>query len=111
MSSEEQTINRLKQFKDYKQLSFTKMGKALGIDQRTFNYYFEGRRVPACVLEKALQVYPELSAEWLMRGEGDMLREDDTEKASTESLLDRIEALEVNNHALRLAIEALTKKE
>lgn len=111
MSREEQTINRLKQFKEHKQMSLTKMGKALGIDQRTFNYYFEGRRAPACVLEKALEVFPELSAEWLMRGEGDMIREDDAEKVSTESLIDRIETLEENNRALRLAIEALTKKE
>lgn len=109
MSKTENFIERIAQFRDAKGLSNAKMSKAVGIDARTFNYYFEGRRTPAYALEKILLAYPELSAEWLLRGTGSMML-DENERASYEALSERIQTLEENNAALRLAIEALSNK-
>lgn len=109
MSEKESFIERLVKFKEAKGLSNAKISKALGIEPRTFNYYFEGRRTPAFVLERILLAYPELSAEWLLRGEGEMFI-DGSEKASIDDLLEKNRTLQENNTALRLAIEALSAK-
>lgn len=64
-----------------KQLSFEMFGsnisafaKAIGIQQVTFNNYILGkRRLSLEAVESILNSFPSLSAEWLLRGKGEML--------------------------------------
>lgn len=44
-----------------------------GIAQNTMSYYLTGQRKPSYeAVEKILRAFPELSAEWLIRGVGNM---------------------------------------
>lgn len=53
----------------------TSFSKIVGIPQVTLNNYVKGRRgVSYEVIEAILSAFPEVSAEWLLRGEGNMLR-------------------------------------
>lgn len=48
--------------------------EAMGISQQALNNYTRGtNRIPVMLLERILKKYPQLSAEWLMRGRGNML--------------------------------------
>lgn len=47
----------------------------IGMNQVTINDYINGKRKPSLALAyNILQVHSEISAEWLMRGEGEMTR-------------------------------------
>lgn len=64
-----------------KQLSFemfdsntSAFAKAIGIQQVTFNNYISGKRKLSLeAVESILNAFQTLSAEWLLRGEGEML--------------------------------------
>ncbi|MDC2304283.1 helix-turn-helix transcriptional regulator [Bacteroides stercoris] len=50
--------------------------KKIGIPQVSLNNYTRGRRkLRLEVIEAVIQAFPNISAEWLLRGEGDMIRE------------------------------------
>lgn len=50
--------------------------KKIGIPQVSLNNYTGGRRKLSLeVIEAVIQAFPNISAEWLLRGEGDMIRE------------------------------------
>lgn len=44
----------------------------IGIAQRTFNYYVNGRDPSYEAIHAILYTFPDVSAEWLTRGEGEM---------------------------------------
>lgn len=53
----------------------------IGVGQQTFNNYMNGTRsVTLEVINSTLNTFPELSAEWLIRGEGEMLISDNLPK-------------------------------
>lgn len=53
----------------------TSFSKIVGIPQVTLNNYVKGRRgISYEVIEAILTAFPEVSAEWLLRGEGEMLK-------------------------------------
>ncbi len=117
-------INRIKSLLDYLQINENAFSNIIGISQRTLNYYINGKRKPSFeLIEKILNAYPDLSAEWLLRGEGDMYRTSnmDYEKSEsyneellknfvdqTSTLLsnrdERIRELEIENAALKSGI-------
>lgn len=68
-------INRLKAYLAAKKLSGTALGKEVGRSPVTVNQYLSGRRqsVPCDFIADVLAHYPDLSAEWLTRGVGDMI--------------------------------------
>lgn len=81
----DEIMARIKEFQKAKGLSERKLSKSIGIDERAFNYYSRGREYPSKVLFNLLSVYKELSAEWLMRGNGEMYS--DASSKDYESLL------------------------
>lgn len=64
---------RIKALIEEKGCSITSFSKRIGIAQTTLNNYFKYDRYPAYeTLYAILHTFPDVSAEWLMRGEGDM---------------------------------------
>lgn len=67
-------LNRLKKFLLYRELSFNKFEKSLGVSHGSIsNAWKHQRNIGSNVIEKILATYPEINAEWLLRGEGEML--------------------------------------
>lgn len=75
----EDITKRLNVIKKYYKLSGSGLAKALSENTTSVNCYFSGKSKPSSVfLCKLLDAYPLISAEWLMRGKGNMLLSDAT---------------------------------
>ena len=84
-------INRLKIF--IKNTGKTERAFALscGIAQNTMSYYLTGQRKPSYeAVEKILIAYPQLSSDWLIRGEGSMLTQDETDNDISDVNAERV---------------------
>jgi transcriptional regulator with XRE-family HTH domain len=79
-------IERIKKIIDEKQLSARAFSQAIGFNYTTLNNYLTGRRstIDSELITKVLISYDDISAEWLMRGKGEMLltSEQPTDKES-----------------------------
>ena len=73
-----QTVfQRIMAFLGNKQLSVNALSKMINMSQTTLNTQLKGERaLTASVVEKFLIAFPDVSAEWLLRGKGNMLLED-----------------------------------
>ena len=66
-------LQRIKRLIDAKGLNTNAFALRIGIAQTTLSTYFTKNRYPAYeTLHAILYTFPDVSAEWLMRGEGDM---------------------------------------
>lgn len=76
------TINqRIKQIIQSSGKTITSYASFIGISQPTMKAFVDGESSPRFdTLQKILSAGPEISAEWLMRGEGDMLRTTDDKR-------------------------------
>lgn len=73
-------FQRLTSILEDKQLSVNALSKIIGMSQTTLNTQLKGERtLAASVVEKILLSFPEISAEWVMRGTGNMYL-DETKK-------------------------------
>lgn len=80
---------RINKIREYKGLT----GKALAIEidmkYSTMNNYLNGKQKPTAeFICRILSKYLDISAEWLMRGEGTMLRKESQEKQLIKELAD-----------------------
>lgn len=67
-------LERIKQFIDSKDIKVSRFEKSIGMANASFGKSLKsGGTIGADKLENILNTYPELSAEWLLRGEGEML--------------------------------------
>lgn len=67
-------LNRLRDYLLHRDLSFNKFEKSLGVSHGSIsNAWKHERNIGSNVIEKILRTYPEINAEWLLRGEGEML--------------------------------------
>lgn len=49
----------------------------IGVPQTTFNtYILKGKSIPSDIIESILTTFPSVSAEWLFRGHGKMLKDE-----------------------------------
>lgn len=70
-------IQRLKQIIDFSGLSVPKFAERVGLSPSTLNgHLFGKRKLSLSVIEAILTAFPEVSAEWLMRGKGQMIQGD-----------------------------------
>lgn len=68
------TLQRIKQFIDYKRIAVSAFEKSIGMANASFGKSLKnGGSIGVDKLENILNTYPELSAEWLLRGVGEML--------------------------------------
>ena len=71
--AEKEIIGRINAFRERNGTSKAEMSRQLDVDPGTFGNILNGKRgISAELLIKFLQVYPSVSAEWLMRGIGEM---------------------------------------
>ena len=69
---------------DDKQVSVNALSKLVEMSQTTLNTQLKGERaLSANVVAKVLSVFPDVSAEWLMRGVGTMYVKEDVEYSSS----------------------------
>ena len=67
-------LQRIRELIDVKGCNVSSFAKKIGIGQTTLNTYLKYDRYPAYeTLHAILHTFPDVSAEWLMRGEGDMI--------------------------------------
>lgn len=82
-------INRIKQLQDVLGVSENELAQRLGMSQSTLNSYTLGKRKPSYDLaESILATFVDVSAEWLMRGEGTMYISDIPTDSDTDEVLD-----------------------
>lgn len=108
-------IQRLKEFIKYSKITERAFAIKCGIAQNTFNYYMNGqRKISYEAVEKILKSFPDLSAEWLIRGHGDMLLSQsgnpDKQLERMNKLIDTITTLQDTINAKTQTIEILTNK-
>jgi transcriptional regulator with XRE-family HTH domain len=69
-------INRIKKLMELKEVSVASFAELLNVNRSSFNHYFSGRSMPSLELvTKILKLYPDISSDWLILGEGEILRE------------------------------------
>ena len=85
-------------------LSKTEFAGRLGVSQGVMSHISSGRNKPGTeMLVSLLQVYPDIAADWLLLGEGSMLRPKDAPlpKDDLKKKLDELEMLvDMNQQAL-----------
>lgn len=81
-------LERIKQFIDYKHISIRKFEESVGFSNGAFSSQLKNKKTIGCdKLENILHIYPEISAEWLLTGEGDMLKiANDSEEQTSNTL-------------------------
>ena len=78
------TLERLKSYFDSQGIAVGTAEKACGFGNATLRNAFEGGKgVGSDKLEKILSIYPNLSSEWLLRGVGSMILDDNEQSGGT----------------------------
>lgn len=78
---ESEVIQRIKHVIELKGMSVTALSKKLGIVQQTLNRQISGDSAMSLLtIDKFLSCFPDVSSEWLLRGEGSMLKGGNEEK-------------------------------
>lgn len=68
-------LERIKQYIDYKSISVAAFEKSIGMSNASFGKCLKkGGAIGTDKLENILNVYPDISPNWLLTGNGDMLR-------------------------------------
>lgn len=66
---------RVNEILNNKQVSVNALSKLAGMAQTTLNTQLRGERaLSVLVIVKILEIFPDISAEWLLRGEGEMYK-------------------------------------
>lgn len=75
INMESEVIQRIRKVIESRGMSVTALSKALGIVQQTLNRQMSGDgAMPLLTVDKFLSYFPDISAEWLLRGEGAMIK-------------------------------------
>ena len=84
-------IDRIKMIIEAKGYSPRAFAIAIGFNYSTLNNYLTGRRstIDSELIEKALMSFDDISAEWLLRGKGDIL----IQKEETEPGMDKLKSI------------------
>jgi plasmid maintenance system antidote protein VapI len=81
--------DKLKAFRESSGLSIAQMARDLGVDQGALGNILRGcRGVPVDMIAKFVESYPDVSAEWLLRDEGPMLKSDTSSVVNHQSHVD-----------------------
>ena len=89
-------VSRIKQLLDWKQLSPTQFADRIGIGRPVISHILSERNKPSLdVVQRILTAFPELSTDWLLKGEGEMLADSDATAALAPATPPEPEALPV----------------
>lgn len=76
---EDAVLQRIKSLINSEGISITSLSKSIGIPQPTLNRQINGESsMNLITINSLLNYYKDVSAEWIMRGEGSMKKEEDT---------------------------------
>lgn len=90
--SEETTLQRIKQYLDYKGITNKKFEETVGFSNGAFGSQLKNNRtIGVDKLENILSVYEELNPNWLLRGKGKMINDEDYAQGSVN--LDTVEEI------------------
>lgn len=109
-------VQRISEYINYKGLNVKLVEREIGVSNSTLRTAIkDGKNIGSDKVEKFLQQYNEVSAEWLLRGEGSMIKNevhlsDDSHKLENERLQKSIIRLVTENTQLRDEIEQLKNK-
>jgi hypothetical protein len=68
-------LDRIKEYLDYRGISIAAFERSIGMSNASFGKSLKnGGAIGTDKLETILRTYNDISAEWLLRGEGEMLR-------------------------------------
>lgn len=95
-------LERLLLFAQSRNLSVNAFEKTLG---KAHSYFSQVKSVSSEVVQKACEVYPELSAEWLIRGNGSMIIGEADSSGS--QIVTSAEEIRKKDHKIELLIEDL----
>lgn len=74
-------VQRVREFLAINSISVNSLAKRINVAQATLNPQLRGdRTLAANIVIKILETFPEISAEWLLRGEGEMYRNNNEQK-------------------------------
>lgn len=118
---EEIVTQRVNEFREKEGLSIRAFALKIGMLQETLNKQLkeDGRGVSISTIVLILAAYPDLSAEWLLRGEGEMKRGDDWKVTQfipiqnnelVDAFKDHIATLKGENERLRKEMEAIRRE-
>ena len=108
MFMESGVYQRVKQVIDANGISITKLSIELNIPQTTLNRQVSGvSTLSSAVVESILAYFPNLSAEWLLRGKGEMYLQ--TQDSKEENSSDEVEILKDEILRLQGEVRALER--
>jgi hypothetical protein len=113
---EDIVTQRFNEFRQSIGLSILAFSKTINVGQATLNKQTkeDGCGVSISTIVKTLQAYPDLSAEWLLRGEGDMKKGEEWKVTQfipvqnnelVDALKDHIATLKADNERMRKEID------
>ncbi len=106
--------SRLKKVLSFSNLSVRGFAIKCGISQKTFDNQIKGLRgISLDTIMSVLGAFPEVSAEWMMRGAGDMLimeEDNSAELLRTNKLVDAIATLQEAINAKSETINVLSER-
>lgn len=113
----ESTINgRIREFINYLDITDSAFAKKIGVTQSVIaSMFLRGTEPSAKVISSVLAVFDDISAEWLLRGKGEMLisanqsKDENTERISR--LVDTIATLQGTINEQSKTIQVLQEKE
>jgi len=104
-------IFRLSLFIDSQGSNFNKLAVNIGVSNSYFSKMLNNNgSLGEDIIRKILLYYKNLNPEWLILGVGDMLRNENQEELSVNTILRRYETLAIENAALKTKNEALENK-
>lgn len=110
----EDILGRVKQIQIAKSTSVAHFSRLLGMQQVRVNNHLRGSSdISSEMLIRILDVFPDVSAEWLMRGVGDMYSTNSLESVASlygvenEKLQFRIRELEEEKAKIKIQVETL----
>jgi len=104
-------IFRLSLFIDSQGSNFNKLAVNIGVSNSYFSKMLNNNgSLGEDIIRKILLYYKNLNPEWLILGVGDMLRNENQEELSVNTILRRYETLAIENAALKTRNEVLENK-
>lgn len=89
------TLKRIKEYIDFKGIRISTFEKSIGISNGSFGGQLKkNKTIGVDKLESILRLYPDLSAEWVLTGNGTMLKDTESYEQTIESLRKVIKAQE-----------------
>lgn len=105
---ESSVYQRIREFIEDNKISVSKLSGMIGVPQTTLNRQLSGvGEIPYYTIEQLVAIFPNLSAEWLLRGKGEMYLQSQDSKEENSS--DEVEILKDEILRLQGEVRALER--